>query len=303
MPVQTADVRFGTSQREGSVAPKRPMATGALSVTFWGVRGSIATAGAPYLEFGGRTPCLEMRLGPRLVVVDAGSGIAAFGAALGESAPSEIDLVLSHLHLDHVEGIPFFKPALKGDRILRIHCGNLDGASAEEALSRLFAPPLFPIHLSDLPAKIAYRGFRAGELLRLADGLEIPTTPLNHPNGATGYRFQHGGRAICYLCDCEHTDPWPDEALMRFIAGADLVIYDGMFSQSEYTYCRGWGHSTWQHGVSLCQAAGAAALAVIHLHPQHDDAYLRAMEQEMKAVMPSAFIAREGLTVSFDPVT
>lgn len=279
------------------------MAADALSVTFWGVRGSISTSGASFVEFGGHTPCLEMRLGERLVVVDAGSGIASLGVSMGDNCPREIDVVLSHLHLDHVEGVAFFKPALKGGRELRIHCGNMEGATAEEALTRLFSPPLFPIRLSDLPARISYTGFRSGEVLRLADGLELATTPLNHPGGATGYRFEHRGRSICYLSDCEHTDPWPDPALTGFVRGADLVIYDGMFSESEYTSCQGWGHSTWQHGVSLCRAAGAAALAVFHLHPMHDDAYLRAMEQELKAAMPTAFIAREGQSVAFDPVT
>jgi phosphoribosyl 1,2-cyclic phosphodiesterase len=275
----------------------------ALSVTFWGVRGSICASGPRFVEFGGHTPCLEVRCGPRLYILDAGTGLSALGAALGERAPDEVDVLLTHLHLDHIEGLPFFKPALLTDRLVRVHAGNLGGASPEEPLKRLYAPPLFPIRLDDLPGRFAYFGFKAGETLDLAPGDRVRTVPLNHPNGATGYRFDHGRHAICYLSDCEHTEPWPDPALVDFVRGADLVIYDGMFSQSEYTRCKGWGHSTWRHGAILCKAAGAAALAVIHLHPQHDDDYLRALEAEMKQTMPSAFVAREGQTVAFPPAS
>lgn len=274
----------------------------ALSVKFWGVRGSIPASGPGYIEFGGHTPCVEIRCGERLVIVDAGTGLAALGVDLASSAPATVDIVLSHLHLDHVGGLPFFKPALLSDRLVRLYCGNLRGATAEEALDRLFSPPLFPISLSQLPGSVEHVGFRAGETLRLDDGLEIRTLPLNHPGGATGYRFDHRGRAVCYISDLEHSEPWPPPDLVAFVGGADLVIYDGMFSETEYLRCRGWGHSTWQKGVELCEAAGAAKVAIFHLHPQHDDAYLARVETEIQGRMPSAVLAREGQRLSFPPL-
>lgn len=273
-----------------------------LSLKFWGVRGSMPACGRRFDEFGGNTPCVEVRCGDRLVVVDAGTGIVSLGLDLGAAAPAEIDIVLSHLHLDHVGGLPFFRPALMADRLVRLHCGNLRGETAEDALDRLYAPPLFPISLAQLPGSIEHVGFKAGEILRLTDGLEIRTTPLNHPGGATGYRFDHRGRSLCYISDIEHEEPWPPPSLASFVAGADLVVYDGMFSETEYLRCRGWGHSTWEKGVALCEEAGVTALAVFHLHPQHDDGYLRAMETTIKERMPGAFLAREGQTFTFPPV-
>jgi phosphoribosyl 1,2-cyclic phosphodiesterase len=270
-----------------------------LHVKFWGVRGSIPACGERFEEYGGNTPCVEVRCGERLVVVDAGTGLQAFGVDLGASAPAEIDILLSHLHLDHVGGLPFFRPALMADRLVRLHCGNLRGETAEAALDRLFSPPLFPVSLAQLPGSFEHVGFKAGDLLRLTDGLEIKTVPLNHPGGATGYRFDHAGHAVCYISDIEHEEPWPPPALTAFVAGADLVIYDGMFSETEYLRCRGWGHSTWQKGVALCEAASVASLAVFHLHPQHDDAYLRQLEAEIGAHMPGAFLAREGQVFSY----
>ncbi|MDB5510890.1 MAG: fold metallo-hydrolase [Enterovirga sp.] len=273
-----------------------------LYIKFWGVRGSIAAPGQRFGTFGGNTPCVEVRCGPRLVIVDAGTGLVALGVELGASAPSSIDLVLSHLHLDHVGGFPFFRPALMADRLIRVHCGNLRGESAEAALDRLFSPPLFPVGLAQLPGSFEHVGFKAGEALELGNGLTVPTVPLNHPGGATGYRFNHRGRSVCYISDIEHSEPWPPPDLSAFVKDADLVIYDGMFSETEYLRCQGWGHSTWEKGVALCEAAGARGLAIFHLHPQHDDSYLLGVEAAIKARMPGAFLAREGQELTFPPL-
>lgn len=274
--------------------PPCPVTDDGLSLRFWGVRGSTPVSGPDYAEFGGSTPCLEVRCGQRLFLVDAGSGLYNCGQHHRMDLPNEIDLLFSHLHLDHTGGLPFFKPVVfDADRVINTWCGNLGGKSAEDALGRLYAPPLFPVTLDILPCTLRHHGFRAGETLTFADGARVDTILLNHPQGSVGYRFEHAGRRLCIISDVEHTDPWPDPALVRFVAGADLMVYDGMFTDGEYPTCRGWGHSTWQKGVELAQAAGVAALAIIHLHPAHSDTVLRAVEADMRATMPTAFIARE----------
>jgi len=280
-----------------------PVEDEGLQIRFWGTRGSVSTSGPEFAEFGGHTPCVEVRCGKRPFIIDAGSGLSALGSAWGDSTPREVDILLSHLHLDHVGGLPFFKPAVLGaDRVIRTYCGHLDGASAEEALGRLYSPPLFPITLADFPARFEHVGFRAGETLRFEDGITVDTHLLNHPGGATGYRFRHRGRVLCYISDLEHSDPWPDPGLSDFVEGADLIVYDGMFSDVEYTCCRGWGHSTWNKGVELCRAARVKAMAVFHHCPQHNDVDLRAIEAELQAQMPTAFVARERQAITFAPV-
>lgn len=273
-----------------------------LTVRFWGVRGSVSVSGRRFMEFGGHTPCVEVRCGSRLFIVDAGTGLAALGEALGEAAPAEADLLLSHLHLDHIGGLPFFKPLHRRGHTLRIHCGNLGGASAEAALDRVFSPPTFPIRLGELPGQVEHVGFRAGETLAFPDGTVVETLLMPHPGGSTGYRFSHRGRSVCYISDIEHTDPWPGDEIVAFVRGADLAIYDGMFTEAEYPACRGWGHSTWEKGVALARAAGLGALAVFHLHPAHDDAALARIEADLRAAMPEAFLAREGASLAFAPV-
>ena len=273
-----------------------------LTVRFWGARGSYPTPGPSMARYGGNTACVEVRLGSRLFVIDAGSGLEGLGRALVGSAPARIDILLSHLHHDHVSALPFFAPALTGRSVLRLHCGNLDGESARAPLERMFSPPLFPMKLCDLPARFDHVGFRAGETLTFEDGVAIATAPLRHPCGATAYRFDHGGRRVCYLSDMEHEDCGPSALLTRYCEGADLVIYDAMFTDAQFGRFRGWGHSTWRAGVELCRAAGAKALAAFHHHTLHDDAALDAIDAELSAALPGSFVVRERQSVRFAPV-
>jgi phosphoribosyl 1,2-cyclic phosphodiesterase len=271
----------------------------ALTVTFWGVRGSFPTAGAAMDAFGGHTPCIEVRLGERLFVIDAGSGIIPLGRAIGATAPPVVDLLFSHLHLDHTAGLSFFAPAFGKDRIIRTWLGNLDGETAEAALERLFAPPLFPVTLAQFPARFEHHGFHAGETLTFEDGVKVRTLPLKHPSGATGYRFEHGGRSVCCITDIEHETDWPPKPLRDFCAGADLIIFDAMYSPEEYARCIGWGHSTLEAGVALRDAAGAGDFAAFHHNPAHDDAMLAGREAALKKAHPRAFLAREGMRLTY----
>lgn len=268
-----------------------------LSVTFWGVRGSAVTPGPRTLEFGGNTTCIEVAAGPRRVIIDAGSGITALGAAMRQEPPGQIDILLTHLHHDHIEGLFFFAPMFVPGTEITLHCGNLGGQSPEAALRQCFSPPLFPLSFDDVPARIRFRGFRAGDDLNL-DGLRVRTHPLHHPGGATGYRIDHEGAAVAILTDGEHTGARPDPSLVDFVAGVDLVAYDAMFEQDDYAPHRGWGHSTPQMGAALVRAAGAGRLACIHHAPQYDDERLARIESEIAAISPGAFLARERMRVA-----
>lgn len=280
-------------------AVKNPSPDLGLSVRFWGVRGSHAVCGARFASFGGNTPCVEINLADKRFIVDAGTGIIALGQEEGCQQTGDVHILLSHLHHDHISGLPFFRRALCPESTVHTWCGNLDGASAAAALSDMYQPPLFPVTLCQFPASFAHHGFHAGETITV-DGIEIRTCLLNHPAGSTAYRFDCNGRAVCYLSDIEHDPDGPPDELKRFVAGADLVIYDSMFLEEEYCRCIGWGHSTWREGVRLCREGGAKAMAMFHLHPDRDDDSLRAIELELKAELPGSFIARDGLAVSFD---
>lgn len=282
------------------LAVQQPLPADALSVRFWGVRGSLPVSGPQYVAFGGNSCCVEIRCGERLFIVDAGTGIRPLGEYLGaERSGCEIDILLSHLHLDHVIGLPFFRPALVRGNTIRVHVGNLGGADGSAALGRLFSPPLFPLGLDGLPARFEHVGFRAGDRLAFVDGPSVATCPLLHPDGASAYRFEFGGRRVCYVSDVEHSLGWPPEDLTDFVSNADLMIFDAMYAADEYTRCKGWGHSTCEAGLALCAAGKVKAMAAFHLHPCHDDTRLEAYDARLRAALPGSFVARDGLAVSF----
>jgi phosphoribosyl 1,2-cyclic phosphodiesterase len=270
-----------------------------FSVRFWGVRGSIACSGPETARYGGNTSSLEVRCGGRLILFDAGSGIRYLGNRIARESPLDADLFFTHTHFDHVCGLPFFVPFFQPQNRFRLWAGHMgERMTLKRVLQEFMMSPLFPVPPEVFRADIGYRDFTAGDTLLPMAGVTLRTAPLNHPDGATGYRIEFGGRALCYVTDTEHVPGAPDRTVLGLIAGADLVVYDCMYTDSEYSGGHvGWGHSTWQEGVRLCRAAGAKRLAVFHHDPDHDDGQLDTIASEVAAAMPGSIVAREGLVI------
>ena len=272
-----------------------------FSVRFWGVRGSIACSGPRTTRYGGNTSSLEVRCDKQMLLFDAGTGLRYLGHSLSSADTIDADLFLTHTHFDHVVGLPFFKPFFKPQNRFRLWAGHLaEGMTLRRVLGEFMMSPLFPVPPQVFRARMEYREFKAGETLRPAEGIAVRTTLLNHPDGATGYRVDYGGHSICYLTDTEHVPGAPDRNILGLIAGADLVIYDSMYTDVEYDAYVGWGHSTWQEGVRLCRAAGAKRLVVFHHDPEHDDKMLDGIAREVEKELPGSIVARDGLVVAVD---
>jgi len=269
-------------------------------VRFWGVRGSIAAPGPATARYGGNTSSIEVRCGERLILLDAGTGMRYLGNRLVAEAPVAADIFFTHTHFDHVCGLPFFKPFFQPQNRFRLWAGHLEaGMTLNRVLHEFMMAPLFPVPPDVFMAQMEYRDFKAGETLAPAPGIVVRTARLNHPNGAAGYRIEYAGKSVCYVTDTEHVPGKPDRNILALIAGADIVIYDCMYTDEEYAKSYvGWGHSTWQEGVRLCTAAGVKKLVVFHHDPDHDDARLDAIGREVEAAMPGATLAREGMVLA-----
>ncbi len=265
-----------------------------MNVTFWGVRGSIACPQPSHLRYGGNTSCVTVKCGDRLLILDAGTGLRELGQQLGKNPDKPLTMLLTHTHFDHIAGLPFFAPAYSAQTILNIYAGHLKPESSiADTLNRVMAPPFFPISPGTFRAQIAYHDFMAGDTLELGDGITVRTAPLNHPDRATGYRINYKGRSVCYITDTEHPSDGHDQNILGLIAGADLVIYDASYTDESYPRFQGWGHSTWQEGVRLCQLAGVKRLALFHHDPEHDDERLDAIAAEALELWQPTFVARE----------
>lgn len=267
-------------------------------VKFWGVRGSIACSSLDTIRYGGNTSSLEIRCGDRLLMFDCGTGARYLGRQLCREAPVDADIFLSHTHFDHICGLPFFVPFFDPRNRFRIHAGHLGpDMTLRHVLAEMMMAPLFPVPLEIFGADISFENFRCGETLHPGPGIVLRTAALNHPNGATGYRVEYGGRSICYLTDTEHKLGEPDQTILALIDGADIVVYDCMYTDEEYAQRVGWGHSTWQEGARLCEMAGVKTFVVFHHDPDHDDAFLDRVGEELDRLHPGWLVAREGLVL------
>jgi phosphoribosyl 1,2-cyclic phosphodiesterase len=270
-----------------------------LAAKFWGVRGSIACPSPQHVVYGGNTSCIEVYAGDLRLVMDAGTGIRNLGHDFIRDGVKKGVLMLTHSHWDHINGFPFFGPAFMANNQFTIYAGHLANAGGiENVLQTQMANPTFPVPLEALQADLSFEDFDAGEEWSLGGGVTVKTQPLNHPNGATGYRVEHGGRSVVYVTDTEHIPGKPDQTVLKLIDGADLVIYDCTYTDAEFPAKVGWGHSTWQEGVRLCKMANVKQMAIFHHDPDHNDDFMRTVEAEARAKWSGTVVAREAMLIA-----
>jgi phosphoribosyl 1,2-cyclic phosphodiesterase len=158
--------------------------------------------------------------------------------------------------------------------------------------------PLFPIPPAAFKADVSFLDFAMGDVLMPGDGITIRTGPLNHPNRATGYRIEYGGRSICYITDTEHLVGRRDPQIVALVQGTDLMVYDSTYSDAEYPRYKGYGHSTWEEGVRLADAASVKTLVIFHHEPGHDDDRMDTIAAEAEKTRPGTIVAREGMVLT-----
>ncbi len=271
-----------------------------FTVKFWGVRGTIPTPGTNTIRYGGQTSCVQVNCGGRELIFDMGTGLYPLGEAL---KTRDIDVFLSHTHLDHIMGFPFFSPAYNKDYTLRIWAGHLlPDNTIRATLSQLMSPPIFPLTLDFLSADVSYHDFNAGEApgcTHLSElGIQVSTLPLNHPDRATAYRVDYEGKSMCYVTDVEHVGDGLDQTLIEFIKDTNIFIYDSTFDDRDFDRFVGWGHSTWQEAARLSDAANVETLVLFHHDPGRSDNDLDKRLEELELWRPNDRIAREGLVLT-----
>ncbi len=267
---------------------------GAWKLTVWGVRGSSPVPDAAFLGRGGNTSCFSLECGDAFAVLDAGSGLAGLGARLVREERRRADILLSHTHLDHIMGL-FSFPMLH-DPAAEVHLYGAPGMMKE--LPCLIGPPLWPVSLTACRAKVELHELSIEKTFRLegTPALSVKCLKGCHPGGCVYYRLEENGRSLVYALDCELAGDM-EKRLTAFAQGADLLIWDAGFAPGEQI--AGWGHSTWEQGLSIGREAGVKQVLMSHFGPGHTDEFLQ--EQERLAgssAGPLVRFAREGMVLS-----
>lgn len=277
-----------------------------MNVTLWGTRGSLASGGPDTVRYGGDTAAIELH-GPEgeVVVLDAGSGIRPIGLELIEQ-PSRIDILLTHLHMDHIQGLGFFAPLFDPGFEIHIWGPGSTTLALRERLTRYLSPPLFPVMLRDLP-NVTLHEIHPPASFELGS-LTVRAELVTHPGPTMGYRFESSSSVLAYLPDHEPAlgvPNFPDAPEWTsgygLAAGADVLIHDTQYTDEEYAVRAGWGHSTFDHCLAFARLAGVKKLVTFHHDPGHSDDMLdRIMGEigQMRDLPFEVIPGRAGLTIS-----
>jgi phosphoribosyl 1,2-cyclic phosphodiesterase len=268
------------------------------TVTIWGARGSIPTPGALTTRYGGNTPCVAVEhsgdAGDRLVILDAGTGIRLLGQELVErgNGPLQVDLLLSHTHWDHIQGIPFFAPFFDDGNEVRVWGSKQGDVDLDAILRQQMHPVVFPVPLDRVAAELLVEHVEPGTFE--IDGFEVEAIRLRHPGNTLGYRLtpMGGGASMAYVTDNE-LGPGGEydvglrwrRKLVQFLKDVDVLIHDAMYTPHDLDQHRGWGHSSYAEAVTLAAEARVARLVLFHHRPEHDDA---AMDNVVEAAQTAA---------------
>ncbi len=277
-----------------------------MNVSFFGVRGSTPCACRDLARYGGNTACVALEApGHDPVVLDLGTGLRYWGETQPQDGSFRGSALVTHLHWDHVQGLPFFVPVLRPGARLDVYGPPSEGMSLEAAFHEFLRPPFFPVQIEDLDGEIVFHDM-ADEVLAVGDA-KVTSRSVPHVGRTAGYRVQFDGTTVAYISDHQAPSDGSNdvaESVLELADGVDLLVHDAQYTPEEFAAKSTWGHCTIDYAINVAVQAGAKRLALFHHDPAHDDATLdrlgAAAAAQGEAVGIEVLTAYEGLTIAFD---
>jgi phosphoribosyl 1,2-cyclic phosphodiesterase len=282
-----------------------------MQARVWGCRGSLAAPGAETVRYGGNTSCIEVRLASgHVLVLDAGTGIRALGAAMESDPVDEVHILLTHLHMDHLQGLGFFRPLFRPGVDVHIWGPPSPVQSLADRIAIYLSPPLFPVALSDIPSTLTFHN--ASEDPVTIGSATVRAANVAHQGPTVGYRIEEAGRSFAYLPDHEPSlgvelaDQPPSWISGHDVArDVDVLFHDAQYGDDEYPNHVGWGHSAFEHVIRFARKAEVGTVVLFHHDPYHTDdeldQLLAATHQRWDTGNDQVCLAYEGMTVVLDP--
>ena len=262
------------------------------TLTVLGCRGSMPVSDQNFLKYGGATSSFLLKAGGEQLLFDAGTGILHSTALL---ADGPCHLFLSHVHMDHIMGLAFWRPLFTRGKEVHIYNEKRNGMTTKEQLANFLRAPYWPVGVELFQGVAAYHDITVGNTFNIGN-VCIRTMRSNHPNEGTVYRVEWDGKSVVYALDFEHSEE-ASEKLADFSRNADLLIYDATYFPEDYSDKKGWGHSTWEAGLKLKEAAGAKTLLLAHHELDHTDEMLDSLQTRLTELDKDVFLAREGAVI------
>ncbi|NER78502.1 MAG: MBL fold metallo-hydrolase [Leptolyngbya sp. SIO1D8] len=269
-----------------------------FTVHFWGVRGSIPTPGADTVRYGGNTSCVEVLINGQRLIFDGGTGLRALGKHLLHTETEiRAHIFFTHTHWDRIQGFPFFIPAFASGNCFEIYGAPSapTGASIKQCLTDQMLRPNFFTPLQKMSSEMLFHNISAGSVIQIEGGVMVETIALNPQTSALGFRVTYEGQSLVYATDTDNSNESIDKNLLYLAQGADLLIYDGTYSESAYHDLNGGANIPWEQGIELAKKANVKETILFHHNPVHDDDYLDHMEMEIHSRFPYMRLAREGM--------
>lgn len=263
-------------------------------LTVLGCRGSMPVSDKKFLKYGGSTSSFLLQAGEKVILFDAGTGILKSTALLQDV--TEYHLLISHMHMDHTLGLAFWRPLFDGKKQVSLYSEKRGGLTTREQIANFLKAPYWPVGVELFQGVKEYRDIAVGEEFSIGDVL-VKTARSNHPDESTMYRLEWDGKTVVYALDFEHSAE-ASEKLAVFAKDADLLIYDSTYSPESYPQKKGWGHSTWEEGLKLKEAAGVKTLLLAHHEIDSTDEMLDALQTKLTALDQDVYLAKEGMEIT-----